>query len=933
MYLQVLCNSLWYLTNQQETINSAAMRNRGVQPVPTVFDKFTGYNNTKRKKMKSQPMSSSELNSHSQALYSLLLRPVLNSSPMWVKAHDEIKALADCLISYKNYLDSKNTEIKELHRLPYPVRTVAEYTTVEHRPKDMDVKEQYKKLDEAVINAGSKPIFFYESVHLVEAFQSNLQRFRYLQNLKLSVPVDVYRFCPGGSTLTSVCITQVQEGRSEPEMLTQTARVALQLKDGGFREFHTRAQKKMFKERLQHVAKVLPSVADLIYKELSLDASAALHPDTQERLRLIFLGESDLLVDLRHVNPGRPSGHFDTFFKHLSAIVEDITAADERRHNIAHMSEWISLSDLIEKAAEKCPEATPIPSKSLVRLQFAPRNPYIKTAWNFTSAINIQYKIQRRQLRATHLDQHYCACIYKYLRERAVELVNKCCLVCCDDKAKVAVGEPGFSISTGVRGKKTLAPSTTTLSAGDHDMSKASLTPSVILKVDVPQSSDQSFVQGQVSVSVNDSVFQGSTPFRHAISIGKSMDRSAKILLKYSDGGVDHRNTLESVKCATICLFKEYDLDMVILARCAPGNSWINPAERVMSILNLGLQNCALEREASTDKEMKAKLKSCGSMKEIREKGMKSEELKQAWTESIEPVQSTVRNRFLRLKLKNTPFQAYDPIREEEIDVFKRHLRELFPDLDLEKALTKINTKKSKMYVEWVSAHCRERQYIFQVRKCKDPSCCLPPTNDFESINWLPDPVLEENKEHFKPYNEVKMMETTEKDRPSMAEKIPKEHLQAIPQTSTGDTEAALLPEHESAMYTAQNARATIACTECSKPRVVYGKQKMSQRQQVLLASLMSEFEYTCGSPLTSPGSALHSKYTTRPGMFCNTPIELCYYSSTLQCPKDLCTYCSDTGAEVDQNLKKKFKTVLPICVECVGKGKKPIAQRPYGKN
>jgi hypothetical protein len=42
-------------------------------------------------------MKSSELNSHSEALYSLLLKPIVNSSIPWKRAGDEIKDLADCL--------------------------------------------------------------------------------------------------------------------------------------------------------------------------------------------------------------------------------------------------------------------------------------------------------------------------------------------------------------------------------------------------------------------------------------------------------------------------------------------------------------------------------------------------------------------------------------------------------------------------------------------------------------------------------------------------------------------------------------------------------------------------------------------------------------------------------------------------------------------
>lgn len=79
--------------------------------------------------------------------------------------------------------------------------------------------------------------------------------------------------------------------------------------------------------------------------------------------------------------------------------------------------------------------------------------------------------------------------------------------------------------------------------------------------------------------------------------------------MKFTDGGTDQRNTLESVVCASICIFYELDLDMMILARCAQDDSWIKTAERtIMSVLNIALQNCALERgkgDEETEKMLK----------------------------------------------------------------------------------------------------------------------------------------------------------------------------------------------------------------------------------------------------------------------------------------------------------------------------------------
>ena len=955
---QVLCNALWYITNQHTVINDAALRKKNVYPVPEAFTNFDGYNDFKRKKLKSASMSSQELNSHGQALYSLLMKPIIGSSPAWEQAKADIKQLAVCLISYKDHLLVQNEVQKTNQALDHPVRTISKDATLEHRQKCLgDIKPKFVKLDEAVKKAGClSPVVFCESEHLLNQFESYEQRFRFIESIQLSVPVDLIRYNPGGSCITTLCLTQVTENRSEPEILTQGARFLQEVRPQ-LKEFHTRAQRQMFKQSLSNLATVKPSVADLIYKELTLDASAAEHPDTAKRLRLIYLGNHGLLADLRNLNPGRPSGTYDKFFEVLSNIVEDITAADDRRHNMAHLSQFISLRELMEQADKACPEGTPIPSKSLVRLQFAPRNPYCHAALNFTSRIQVQYKIQRRQLRLGHPDDHYCNAQLKYLKTKAVELKQKglpSTILFCDDKAKVPFGEPGSSISTGVRGKTSIVPSSTTLVALDHDMAKASITPSVILDCSVPDTVQKSFVSGQVVTLVNDSVFQISTPFRHAAAITKLLknkEEMPKILLKYTDGGTDQRNTLESVKCAAICVFRELNLDMLVLARCAPGQSWTNPAERVMSILNLGLQNVSLERSSVAD-DCEKVLKNCNSMAAIRSAAETKPSLKAQWTEAVEPVQAVIRNRFARLKLKEVPFQVMDPVSENEIDILKRHLRELFPTLNLDK-LQKVHTKSVESYQAWLDTHCRARHYTFQIRKCENLDCCLPAEVPKEDLFWLPDPVLDDTGNHFKPYEDVKSCPTTEDHRLSLkVVKKPKNvntgrtepavnvsSEQASQTTDAGEAETASrdeavraveLPFAASSMCSVQNARSTVTCIECRKPRVIYSKQRLSEREQVVLAISLSDLDYTCGAALLPPDMTLSQRAMTRGNLSCAVPVEVPFYGSGFG--SDVCAYCAAEGSETDQNMRKLYKTVLPLCNGCRMLGKLPIVQRPYGR-
>lgn len=144
---------------------------------------------------------------------------------------------------------------------------------------------------------------------------------------------------------------------------------------------------------------------------------------------------------------------------------------------------------------------------------------------------------------------------------------------------------------------------------------------------------------------------------------------------------------------------------MLIHVRCAPRQSWTNPAERIMSILNIGLQNVSLERQEA-GREIEMLLKGCISMSDIKEKCTSNAILREGWTQSVEPLQSLVSSRFRRLKLKSEPIQVADPCSLDEIDLIKRHLRELFPELNLQK-LQKAHTQKVGAYKAWIEINAK----------------------------------------------------------------------------------------------------------------------------------------------------------------------------------------------------------------------------------
>jgi len=91
-----------------------------------------------------------------------------------------------------------------------------------------------------------------------------------------------------------------------------------------------------------------------------------------------------------------------------------------------------------------------------LRLQFCPKNPRTKAASQFREGLPIKIIIQKQQFHQEHIDSHYCAAIYRGLREHAVMIRDMSVFVCMDDKHRIKVGEPGVPVATAERGRRVL---------------------------------------------------------------------------------------------------------------------------------------------------------------------------------------------------------------------------------------------------------------------------------------------------------------------------------------------------------------------------------------------------------------------------------------------------------------------------------------------
>ena len=110
----------------------------------------------------------------------------------------------------------------------------------------------------------------------------------------------------------------------------------------------------------------------------------------------------------------------------------------------------------------------------------------------------LKFMVQQRQWRHQHIDSHYAAACFRYLKEYAISVRPYCCFVSFDDKHKVKVGEPGYPVAAAERGRRVLVREDEYLTVGDHDFTKFSLIPSVIFVIDVPEEISGSWFTGMV---------------------------------------------------------------------------------------------------------------------------------------------------------------------------------------------------------------------------------------------------------------------------------------------------------------------------------------------------------------------------------------------------------------------------------------------------
>ena len=175
--------------------------------------------------------------------------------------------------------------------------------------------------------------------------------------------------------------------------------------------------------------------------------------------------------------------------------------------------------------------------------------------------------VQARQFRLSHIDAHASA-LFRHQREFSIRYQEYVTFASLDSKHTIKLGEPGYPLAAAERGKQVLVSMKTKFQVGDHDFSKFSITPSVCLLIELPETIDGSFYRGDVFVGLKENSFEPSSPLRHVTEFNQilsSQSDTNPILLLYTNGGPDHRLTYVSVKRSLIHSFYKGILTSYVL--------------------------------------------------------------------------------------------------------------------------------------------------------------------------------------------------------------------------------------------------------------------------------------------------------------------------------------------------------------------------------
>ena len=465
--------------------------------MPLLFQKFNGYNNPEHRKREHVNMSADKLAEYIASLYNLLLLSWLNTSK-WREFREATEKLAQALDSYLSYMRSQGKKMKEHHISPgVPVtdKTSVQLLKVNDTPSPC-----LSTLNDAITQKAP-----YEYVCVAEYAPSDWhKKYEYVQELQngLTCPCVLCTCSVGGPIGNYLFVWPLPPHITLEAALVENQKVISQIQSS-VPVYHHRALRNKLISKFGRISS-RTCLADLreFCRVATGDCSAGVttaQGKIDNRLHeALEMEDPDFVVDLRELNTSH-SNRFSTFWEKMRIFLNESSTVHERQHGeVTYMARAISVRDIIQQVAKMCPAGEPIPSEQWVRLKFCPKNPHAATASQYKSQFNVKMMVQKRQFRHYHIDAHYCAALFRYMREFALLFRDLAMFVSLDDKHRIKIGKPNYPVAAAERGRRVLVAQSETFEVGDHDFTKFSIIPSVSFIITIPESIDGSWYDGHV---------------------------------------------------------------------------------------------------------------------------------------------------------------------------------------------------------------------------------------------------------------------------------------------------------------------------------------------------------------------------------------------------------------------------------------------------
>jgi hypothetical protein len=871
---------------------------------------------------------------------------------------------------YRLYLEQQ-AEARRETRLSYeqarPAIVAGKKPVVYHMPS-MIVNERYSDLEEFMENEAH----LFQIVDLAP-FTDDLdrkRRFEYLSELHLSQCFAHYVYNYGGrkKSLNLIWLTdddQMENAQREDFCLTQCAALV--------KQFYTRKIHKRLVKALDDLCGVNCSKAKILYALHSVGIVVDDgHSDRDKYVWLMGLTTEEREEHIMHggdLTVPKPS-KFEEFFElvaaKLSGALVGVNATD-RRHSTAVVVDMAPVARSVRGCyhdilcdIEASGSKVAVPSWPLFFYSF--QAPHPGRVSRHTGRLPFRLLQSHKTLRVDNVDGHWVAAFWRDFKFWIVtsEWREKIDVFSQDDKALVQCGPPGIAVRA-LQGPqhKALQQAGAVSNAADHDaVGRSSFVPSVTLLINTPEEEGGSWCSGIVALTVKDSTLEPSSPLRH---LCEAFDKNTKLAVNvrqrpiqvhFADGGADHHIGHAKVQLSWLMYFLHYaplGLDCVICLRCAGGLSWVNPAERVMAALNLGLYGVSLSRDKLDNPVMERRLEGAGGNKARRLLLNEFPEMRQKWTDAIARPRKELCDLLAQVEYSEEKVKV---VSVSDSSATVKGLSNLLASLC--RVSYDKETSKSLLdnadYQAFAREHIVGSPYCFVVVKCGKADCRFPAcgqstlsnqalTRLRETVLRWPHPVEDAEREgHYKPASLYSFANGSERAGYN------------APSSQFADTLLLARSDESAGPYLKQaNIFGLVACARCRKPRLIYSSSKKGDANlRQLLKDVEGEFK--CGSTdvvdftlnwKTADGKKIWC--FTHPGLTCGIPLEPHYFKHVWPAKKKggpsdadkrsrypLCYACGSRVAEFEMDPKGEKPKYLPLCGGCRLAGRAAVTAKEY---